>query len=448
MAFDTVVSGGSVVIPGQGIQSVDLAIQGEQVAAILPRGASVEAGTTIDATGLYVLPGALDTHVHWGGADECLSDSRAAAISGTTTAILLQPHFSDSEEATLIDFISNPVIGDAEALDSVEESIEQKGSPSFKFFMAYRNIPGVPPGDVSFSDLTDGVMVEAMQRMGKYDGTLACVHAENPEIINWATAQALTKRSDGDGLRAWEEGNPGLAEAEAIQRSTFFAEQADVPIYIPHVSGRDALTALRRAKGHWPKTYGETCPHYLFYNVDIAPNGLKFSPPLRYQEDTEALWEALATGAMDCIGSDNSTGLAPQRSDKQGNIWDIPRGGPGSGILLQLILSEGVNKGRLTLERAVEVTSTNAARIFGLYPKKGTIQVGSDADLAIVDMNLEKAVSPELLQLTSDYTFYDGVTFKGWPVVTMLRGRVIVEQGEPKVGPGYGQFIPRWATRR
>ena len=167
---------------------------------------------------------------------------------------------------------------------------------------------------------------------------------------------------------------------------------------------------------------------------------MKFSPPVRHKADNDALWEALASGLVDCVGSDNSPTLWDA---KEGSVWEIARGGPGTGVLLPLVLSEGVNKGRLTLERAVEVTSTNAARIFGLYPKKGAIQVGSDADLAIVDMSLEKTVSHELFGTWSDYSLYSGVSLKGWPVITMLRGRIVVADGKSKVEPGYGQFVPR-----
>ena len=448
MAYDTIVSGGSVVIPGQGIQEVDLAIQGEQIAAILPRGASVEAGKTIDATGLHVLPGGLDTHTHWGfqgGYEvECESDSKAAAIGGTTTALVFQfmepGKFQETKEVaerlSTIDFVTTPIIRNEETAAYLEEAIEEWGCSRFKFFLGYRTT-GV--------DLTDGLFSDLLRRMAKYEGTVACVHAENQEIINRTMAKALDQRSEDDGLAAWASANPGQAEAESILRASFFAEQAGLPVYIVHMAGRDAVNALRRAQSHWPQTYGETCSHYLFHNVETSSKIVKFSPPVRYQADNEALWEALATGAMHCVGSDNAS---TSWDAKQGNVWDIPRGGPGAGVCLPLVLSEGVNKGRLTLERAAEVTSTNAARIFGLYPKKGTIQEGSDADLAIVDMNLEKTFTRDTFPTWSDYSLYDGATFKGWPVMTLLRGQVVAENGEVKVDPSYGQFIPRWAKRR
>lgn len=454
MPYDMLVRGGRVVLPGHGVQDVDLAIEGEQIAAVLDPGAAAVAHATIDARGLHVLPGGLDSHTHWGYRGDfgvqCRSDSRAAAIGGVTTALLLQrvqpgqfPELRRLAEAlSTIDFVFSPAIFSEVTAGFIEEAIEQWGCPSFKFYLAYRRIPGAPPGD-DWNELTDGLMLEALERMARYDGTLACVHAENAEVINRTLARV--KASGRDGLAAWEEANPPIAEAEAIQRAGFFAEQTGMPVYFVHLSGRDALTALGRVKAHWPMAYGETCPHYLFHNVETSPPAVKFSPAVRHREDNEALWAALAGGLLDCVGSDNAPTLW---SAKQGSVWDIVRGGPGAGVLLPLILSEGVNKGRLSLERAVAVTATNAARIFGLYPKKGTIQVGSDADLTLVDLNLEKTVSHELFATWSDYTLYTGVRLKGWPVLTMLRGRVVARDGAVTAEPGYGRFVPRKAIRR
>jgi len=450
MPYDLIVRGGRLVLPEHGVLEADLAVEDSRIAAIMQPGAAA-ARATVSAEGLHVLPGVLDTHTHWGYrgdfAVQCRSDSRAAAVSGVTTALLLhriQPgEFAKlkhlGESLSTIDFAVSPTIFNEAMVDCIEEAVEQWGCSSFKFYLAYRDLPGAPAGD-NWNQLTDGLMVEALARMARYQSTVACVHAENAEIINRSVARV--RRSGGDGLAAWEEANPGLAEAEAIQRAGLFAESAGVSIYFVHLSGRDALKALERVRGRWPGTYGETCPHYLFHSVETSGPAVKFSPPVRHQDDNEALWDALSRGLIDCVGSDNSSTLW---ASKAGSIWEIVRGGPGAGLLLPLILSEGVNKGRLSLERAVEVTSTNAARIFGLYPKKGTIQVGSDADLAIVDLNLERTVSPELFRTWSDYSLYTGVRLKGWPVITMVRGRIVADNTKVLADPGYGMFIARWA---
>ena len=453
MPYDTLVRGGKVVLPGHGIQEVDLAIEGEQIAAVLAPGAA-EARTVVDARGLHVLPGVLDSHTHWGYrgdfAVQCASDSRAAAIGGVTTALLLHRvapgGFAEvkrlGETHSTIDFIVSPAIFDQATGDQVEDLIERWGCPSFKFYLAYRRIPGAPPGD-DWNGLDDGLMLDALTRMSAWEGTLACVHAENADINNRGIARV--KATGQDGLAAWEAANPAISEVEAIGRATLYAARTGMPMYFVHLSGGEAVAALERARRDWPHLHGETCPHYLFHNIESSPAIVKFSPPVRRRADNEALWNALATGTLDCVGSDNAPTLS---SVKQGTVWDIVRGGPGAATLLPLVLSEGVNKGRLTLERAVEVTSTNAARIFGLYPKKGAIQVGSDADLTLVDLRLAKTVTRELFDTWSDYNLYTGVQLTGWPTMTILRGRIIVRDGVVSVAPGYGRFLPRRVPRR
>ena len=454
MPYDTLVRGGKVVLAGHGVHEVDLAIEGEQIAAILTPGTAVATRTIIEARGLHVLPGALDSHTHWGYRGDfgvqCASDSRAAPIGGVTTALLLQRiepgQFPELKQVAVqrstIDFVFSPAIFSEPTAASIEEAIERWGCPSFKFYLAYRRLPGAPPGD-DWNELTEGLMLEALERMARYDGTLACVHAENAEINNRGIARV--RASGRDGLAAWEEANPPIAEVEAIQRAGLYAERTGMPVHFVHLSGRDAVTALDGVKAHWPKSYGETCPHYLFHNVETSPAAVKFSPPVRHRQDNEALWDALASGRLDCVGSDNAPTLW---AAKQGTVWDIVRGGPGAGVLLPLILSEGVNKGRLSLERAVEVTSTNAAHIFGLHPRKGTIQVDADADLALVDLGLEKTVSQELFGTWSDYTLYTGIRLKGWPVITMVRGRVVAENLETlEVGFPHLPYVSRPVPR-
>lgn len=452
-AYDVVVEGGTVV-SGEGQTKASLAIRDGRIAAVLEPGTPVEAMSRIDASGKHVLPGAIDTHMHWGytgdWSEQCRLDSGSAAIGGVTTAHVMhrfQPgQFPELKalaiENAVIDFMLTPTVFSDETAAFIEEAIEEWGCPSWKFYLAYRDRPDAPPGD-DWNQLTDGLFFESLQRLAAYDGTLALAHAENAEVINRAIARvSATGRDD---LAAWEDGHPGVSEAEAVMRAALFAEYAGVPLLVVHMCGRDSLRALERAKANWPKTYGETCPHYLFHTSSTPDRKVKFSPPVRQPEDVDAMWDALDSGLIDVVGADNaSTTLAA----KDGSIWEIPRGGPGSGTILPLVLSEGVNKRRLSLERAVEVTSSNAARIFGLYPQKGALQVGSDADLAIIDLELTKTVSHELLQTWSDYSLYADQELTGWPVTTMLRGQVVVHDFELQVEPGFGNFVHRSGTRR
>ena len=451
--YDTVIEGGTLV-SGEGQSQATLAIDGGRIVALLESGTAVEAASRIDATGKFVLPGAIDTHMHWGYtgdfADQCRLDSGSAAIGGITTAHVMhkfQPgQFHELKalaiENTMVDFMLTPTVFNDETAVFIEEAIEEWGCPSWKFYLSYRDRPDAPVGD-DWNGLTDGLLFESLQRLSAYDGALALAHAENAEVCNRNIAKVMA--TGRDDLEAWEDGHPGVSEAEAVMRAGLFAEYAGVPLLVVHMSGRDSLLGLERAKSHWPQTYGETCPHYLFHTAAGSDRAVKFSPPVRKAEDVEGMWEALDNGLLDVVGADNaSTTLAA----KEGSIWEIPRGGPGSGLILPLVLSEGVNKGRLSLERAVEVTSSNAARIFNLYPTKGALQVGSDADLAIVDLGLTKTVSHELLKTWSDHSLYAGEELTGWPVLTMIRGHVVAQGFELKVDPGFGNFVHRTGTRK
>ncbi len=245
MPYDMLIRGGKVVLPGHGLQEVDLAIDGEQIAAILAPGAA-EARSVLDVQGLHVLPGVLDSHTHWGYrgdfAIQCESDSRAAAIGGITTALLLHrvapDGFADvqrlGEAHSTVDFIVSPAIFSEATASRIEELVEGRGCPSFKFYLAYRRIPGAPAGD-DWNELDDGLMLDCLARLCAWEGTLACVHAENAEINNRGIAQV--KGSGRDGLAAWEAANPAIGEVEAIERAALYGARTGMPMYFVHLSG-------------------------------------------------------------------------------------------------------------------------------------------------------------------------------------------------------------------
>lgn len=461
MEFDTIIRDGDVVIPKAGIRPLDIAISDGQISALLPRGADVQAASVIDAAGKHVLPGAIDPHTHLGYMakfeDSCRLDSQAAAIGGITmmhvfTAVPNRAKFEElrdlGNQHSLVDFTFSPTVRSADDAAIIDEAITEWGVPSFKFFMAYRAPAGAStiPGQMP-NNLNDGMMYEIFERIAKYrDGDraiTACVHAENFEVTDWFLRKAQDEGKDS--LRAWHEASPGFAEAENAMRACYFAELVGCQVYIVHLGAQESVEAMRRAKRAHGHAFGETCPHYLARTCDDPIGNLgKISPPIRTAEDQAVVWEALADGTFDTVGSDNTGTLL---ENKQGTIWEAARGIPGVGTILPIVLSEGVNKGRLTLERAVEVTSYNAARIFNLYPRKGTIEVGSDADLVIVDMALEKTVSPALMKHYSDYNIYEGMRLRGWPVRTMVRGTTVMLDGEIVGEAGHGEYqaISGWA---
>ncbi|MBI4233734.1 MAG: amidohydrolase family protein [Chloroflexi bacterium] len=457
--FDLLVTKGKVVIPKQGTIEADVAVKDGKVAAILARDSRVDAGKVIDATGLHVLPGAIDPHVHWGYTatfeEQCEGDSRAGAIGGVTTGHIMAvvnpsnwaQYVKAGNSLSMMDYFFGPIVLNAEDVKLMDQAITEWGVPCFKFLMGYKSRTGAASIQGTVNDLTDGIMYDAFVKLASYRKrgypTLAVVHAENSEI----TAHFVGK-TQGEGknnLRAWHEASPGMAEAENILRAGYFAELAGCPLYIVHLGAKESVEAVRRARRTHPEVYGETCPQYLAKTCDDPLQNLcKISPPIRTAEDQAAVWEALRDGTFESVGTDNSSTLV---AGKKGTIWDAVRGFPGTGTLLPILLSEGVNKGRITLERAVEVVSYNPARIFGLYPRKGTIQVGSDADFAIVNMNQEKAVTRQLLQHYGDFNIYEGMRLKGWPVYTVLRGTIVQQDGKILAAKGTGKNleVSKWA---
>ncbi len=452
--FDVLVRDAHVVSP-EGVTHCDLAVKDGLIAAILRPNSAATADEVIDANGKYVMPGVVDPHVHLGFLstfeEQCEADTRAGAIGGVTSMqifiqIKTKERFdslrSAAEELSLIDFAFSPAIRSADDAAILDKAITEWGVPSFKFFMAYRAKEG--PSLVAGSSpntLNDGLMYEIFERMADYNRNgrplTACVHAENFEVTDWFIQKAMD--SGADGLRAWHEASPGFAEAENAMRACYFAELAGCPVYIVHLGATESVEAMTRAKRTHPNAFAETCPHYLGRTCDDPIGNLgKISPPIRTANDVEASWIALRDGIFDTVGTDN-TGTKLEK--KGGTIWEAARGIPGIGTLLPMVLSEGVNKGRISLERAVEVTSANAAKIFHMYPRKGSLGIGSDADLVIVDLERQEVVTPALLQHYSDYNIYQGMRLKGWPILTMRGGRVIVRDFQVVAKPGSAKYL-------
>lgn len=477
MKCDLVIKGGRVVIPKVGIRDFNICITGERVVGLISPEDAVEGNATIDASGKYILPGVIDPHVHWGHsgsiASEIPGESNAAAIGGCTTIIFypLGNSYYDkklpivgptgprqnktgtdvisnlgedygyhecrakTESLSYIDVAFHFKMSDEARIKRIDSFIRDWGISSFKFLMAYKNRPG------AFNEFRDGWFCAALSTLAKYGRAVACVHAENDEVVEYFTEQVLQK--GGQGLSAWAECRPDFAEAECVSRALYFGEITGCPVYIVHLSARRSLKEFNRFRQKGNKAYAETCPQYLLHHFK-SPIGIlgKVQPPLRTEADCSALWEGIANGWIDTLASDScATQLAVKRG--QGDIWTAGSGFPGTATILPLMISEGYHKRGISLERIVELTSYNSANIFNLYPRKGTIMVGSDADLVIVDMNLEKTVTPSLIQGFCDYTIFDGWNVKGWPVLTMLRGRVIMKDGQLAVKESSGKYIPR-----
>jgi dihydropyrimidinase len=449
-----VVANGTVVSPEHGRFEADIAADGDRISAIAAPG-TLAAETVIDASGRYVLPGVVDPHVHHGLfrplAEEAETESRSGLVGGVTTTgnifrrgqpytEVLDDSVDEAESNYRHDYFLTLGLLYDEHVAEISELIEAYGVTSFKWYGNYK-LQAAERFDLD-RNLLDDVADRFLKRLASQTAsTTLAYHAENAEI----TARLTRELRDAgrDGYEAIVEKFPGYAEAQAAVAGSNLARQHDYDddFYIVHVSSRHTAADLAELQSLGYSVTAETCPHYLTLTSDECDQRMRINPPIRSQADQDALWRHLREGTIDCVGTDH---IANRREEKVGeDIWDGLWGSPSSATLLPLVLSEGVHEGRLSLERAAAVTSTNNAAAYDLYPKKGTLRVGSDADLVVVDLHETKTVTPDLLRSYADYTMYDGWEVTGWPSHTIVRGTVAYANDEIRADPGYGTHVDR-----
>ena len=463
---DLLITNASAVIPKVGIVETSIMIEGGRIKALSNSAGSVSASRTVDARGRYVLPGAIDPHVHYGVYtpinEAARTESRSAAVGGVTTMIrMLRLYDSYRNVAKQLEgsrgshYIDYSIHASILRPDQVKDIayLREIGINSLKIYMnlgadlnrIYMDlepgIPGIKEGEV---DMTDELF-SAIVKEGSEAHSTILVHAENPATCSDHIRSG--KEKGMAGLKAWSECRPPSSEAESVVKVSELGRKFGANLYFVHIGSTAALDAIlaQREKGR-SNYYIETCPHYLTHTVDFGSVTGKVVPPLRSKSDLQSMWSALRNGLVDTIGTDH---VANRLEIKRGggDVWSALAGFPGIATMLPVLLSHGVNEDRINIEKVAELTSYNTARIFGMYPKKGTIQPGSDADLTIVDLDLEQKVTPELLQSYADYTIYDGNRLKGWPVMTIVRGRIVMEGGQVDTEAlGHGEFVPRPVT--
>lgn len=450
MRADLAVKNGRVVFPGVGVTPADLAVRDGKISAVLAPGQTLEADRTIDAGGLTVFPGLVDPHTHLTMGDSpepYMTETRTAAIGGVTSVLtylfqsnpyagLFAEEHERVESQAYVDVGFHFGAVTDEQREELNRYAEEYGVNSYKFFMSFRGEEGEYLG---IEGIDDGLMYDFFSGIARLDGGVVATHPENIEIV-WRLRSRLMEDGRED-LKAWMESRPDFVEAENVSRALHIARQAGVTLYVPHLSCALGLDEVRRFRDRYGNFFVETCPHYLTHTSNDGTDTLaKVNPPLRTDEDRAALWEGLADGGIQVVGSDH----VPRRAThKEGGIWKASAGFPGLATLLPVLISEGFHGRGLPLARIAELTSENPARIYGLYPKKGAIQVGSDADLTLVDLDLEREVRAGDLGSDCDFSLYEGWKLKGWPVTTILGGDVIYENGELKGTPGQGSYLPR-----
>ncbi len=457
MGFDTIITNGRVVTATD-TYAGDIAISSGRVAAIgesLPR---ENATHIIDAGGKYVLPGGIDVHTHldmpFGGttsSDDFETGTRAAAFGGTTTLIDFAIQYKGQTLRTAFDTWMQKASGKAvcdyafhciitELADAQLEEMNtlvREGVTSFKLFMAY---PGV-------FMLDDGSIFKALRRTAK-NGGLVCMHAENGSAIDVIVQQALAEGKKAPKYHALT--RPTTAESEATARAIALAEMAGAPVYIVHLSCNDALEKVREARDRGLPVYAETCPQYLYLSIDNfdAPDfeGAKyvFTPPLREKWHQEKLWNGLKRDHLQVVSTDHCPFCFKEQKELgRGDFTKIPNGGPGVEHRMSLIYSGGVAAGRFSVNRLVELVSTTPAKLFGLYPRKGTIAVGSDADLVIFDPDRKHTISAKTHHMRVDYSMFEGIVVTGMPSTVLSRGRVVIENDKFLGRAGAGEFVKR-----
>lgn len=457
MGFDTVIANGRIVTATDTYMG-DVAINRGKIAAIGRSEFRENATRIIDASGKYVLPGGIDVHTHldmpFGGttsSDDFETGTRAAAFGGTTTLIdfaiqykgqslrkAFDTWMQKASSKAVCDYSFHCIITELgnDQLDEMNTLVGE-GVTSFKLFMAY---PGV-------FMLDDGSIFKALRKTAE-NGGLICMHAENGNAIDVIVQQALAEGKKAPKYHALT--RPTTAEAEATARAVALAEMAGAPIYIVHLSCNDALEKVREARDRGLPVYAETCPQYLYLsieNFDVPGfEGAKyvFTPPLREKWHQEKLWNGLKRDHLQVVSTDHCPFCFKEQKELgRDDFTKIPNGGPGIEHRMSLIYSGGVSEGRLSVNRFVELISTTPAKLFGLYPRKGTIAVGSDADLVLFDPNRKHTISAKTHHMRVDYSMFEGIEVTGMPSTVLSQGKVIVD-GDKFLGqPGSGTFLKR-----
>jgi dihydropyrimidinase len=454
----TLIKNGTVVTATD-LYKGDVLVEDEKI-TLIGTSLDMHADKIIDAAGKYVLPGGIDVHTHldmpFGGAtsaDDFESGTTAAAFGGTTSIVDFAIQYKGqtlhhawetwakkAEGKAVVDYGFHMIMTDFN--DQVEQEMDalvRQGVTSFKLFMAYRGV----------FMLDDASIFKALLRTGQNGGTI-CMHAENGDVIDVLVQRALAAGHTAPKYHALT--RPARAEAEATHRAIALAEIADVPIYIVHLSAAEALEMVTEARDRGLHAYAETCPQYLFLSYDNYEEpdfgGSKYvmSPPLRDRAMQAQLWRGLAFNDLQCISTDHCPFCMKEKRLGENDFSKIPNGAPGVETRMSLVYDGGVRPGRISLNRFVELTSTSPAKIFGLFPRKGTIAPGSDADIVVFDPNRTITLAAKTLHMNVDYNPYEGRQVTGATDTVLSRGRLVIENGKFVGRAGNGSFLKR-ATR-
>ncbi len=435
--------------------TADIGIKDGKIVAIATD-LQAQGAEIVDAAGKWVLPGGIDVHTHlempFGGttsADDYFAGTRAAACGGVTTVFdfviqrkgqgiieAVEGRKALCEPKAAVDYAFHVALTDMpeEVLAEFPKAAEY-GVPSFKFFMVYKK-EGLM--------MDDGALLTALEK-GKENGIMVSVHAENPDAIDLLIKRFL---SEGKGSAKYHyESRPEWVEAEADIRAIHWAKTLNAPLYIVHLANAQGMQAVTEARDAGYPVYAETCPHYLYFTKDVydRPDGRNWvcSPPIKGVESKEALWDGIKRGDIATVATDHCPFKTFEKDWGKDDFTKIPNGCMGVENLYPMMFSEGYMKRGLSINRVVQLVSTNPAKLFGCFPEKGTIAVGSDADIVIFDEDKKVTISKDNMHSDCDYTIWEGVELLGYPVMTFSRGRKFFDNGEYVGEKGWGKFVKR-----
>ena len=460
MTYDVLITESHVILP-QGILNKNIIIDDGKVVGFTNDTPSCD--KKIDGKGLVSIPGPIDTHVHYGVYSPidraAVTESHAAAIGGITTMMRML-RLGDSYQKSLdsqllasanshyVDYSIHASIFNKQQVDEMKFCVE-KGITSFKLYMNLGSDVGhvymdMNPGNSTLREAKVEVNQEIVQSVVENAAKLGCpvlVHAEDYESCSCGIKNAKEKKKDG--LSAWSESRSPESEVKAIQTVSKFAKNSDCTLYFAHIGSMRALEQIQQERKNGTKIFVETCPHYLTLSYENQDGYLaKVMPPIRASSDVSSVWQAIMENQVDTIGTDHVANCLEMKLGGE-DVWSALAGFPSIGTALPIILSEGVNKDRISLDKLIKLTSVNAAKIFGMYPKKGSLEKGSDADITLIDLKKEMKVTSDLFGGFSDYLVYEGWNLKGWPVKTIVRGELVAEDFEVIGKPGFGKLVDR-----
>jgi dihydropyrimidinase len=455
--MDLIIRGGTVVTVG-GRSTTDIGVVDGRIAQL---GGEMSGENEIDATGRFVLPGGIDPHVHltppsrdgkgWSWVDDFESGTRAALAGGVTTvgnisfpgrdqtiASAIDTDVAIADASAISDFFLHPVLMEPDEANLAEiTELHAAGHTSIKIFLSFRRF-----------DRSVGEYLKAMRIISEAGG-IALIHCEDAAIID-CCCNLLRERGTTDA-RFYPDSRPLQAEVVATQRAVGFAETTGCPIYVVHLASARALEACHDGRSRGVPVHVETRPLYLHLTRERfeEPDGAKYAgaPPLRDQVDVDAMWAGLKYGGIDVLATDHAPWMLADKIGGDTDATDLRQGVADLETMLPMLWSRGIGEGRLSIEQFVAVTSTNPAKLFGLYPQKGTIEVGADADLVIWDDTETRVVDGASMHSNSDFTPYDGWEITGWPAHTISRGEVVAIGKEVVGVPGRGRLAQRGAHR-